>query len=270
MHASTTRSIVGRFASRTFSAVALAATFGATLSAGAAPADVDRLAPIRATLDAHGGLDTWRQQGTLTYTLTGFPLSEAMSRPNTSTIDLRTRANRIDGEGFSVGWNGREAWSTGGPNSSGLPSRFVTLGSFYFLGMPFVFADLGTVITPRDDVAFEGRIYRSVGVGYEAGVGSTAEDDYVLLIDPDTDRLHAIHHSVTETGVERVTWVFAQWQEQDGLLAPAQLIFYAGWNPDAPGDGAATRVSGLDFRADRPDASIYDVPDDATIDQTAE
>ncbi|MBB6429546.1 hypothetical protein [Algisphaera agarilytica] len=230
----------------------------------------DRLAPIRATLDAHGGLDTWQQQGTLTYVLTGFPLSGPMSQPNTSTIDLRSRANRIDGQGFTVGWNGEQAWSTGEPNSSGLPSRFVTLGSFYFLGMPFVFADPGTVITERVDVEFEGQTYRSVGVGYEQGIGSTAEDDYVLLIDPESDRLFAIHHSVTETGVERVTWVFNDWQEQDGLFAPARLTFYAGWNPDDPGQGAVTEVSELDFRTQRPNANIYRVPADATIDQLAE
>ncbi|MEM9419511.1 MAG: hypothetical protein AAGA25_10750 [Planctomycetota bacterium] len=252
-------------------AAGLALASAASLLGSAALAeDSDRLEPIQATIDAHGGLETWQQQGTLTYTLTGFPLSEPMSQPNTSTIDLRSRANRIDGQGFTVGWNGEQAWSTGGPNSSGLPSRFVTLGSFYFLGMPFVFADPGTVITERGEVDFAGQTYRSVGVGYEQGIGSTAEDDYVLLVDPDTDRLYAIHHSVTETGVERVTWVFNEWQEQDGLLAPAQLTFYVGWNPSDPGEGAVTQVSELDFRTQRPDAAIYRVPADATIDQLAE
>lgn len=251
-------------------ALTLTAALGFTAPLTVAADDADRLAPLQATLDAHGGLDAWQAQGTMTYKMTGFPLSAQMSQPNVSTIDLHSRANRIDGQGFSAVWNGQEAWSTGEANSAGLPTRFVTLGSFYFLGMPFVFADPGAVITPRDDVEFRGETYRAVGVGYHAGVGQTAEDDYVVLIDKDTDRLYAIHHSVTETGIERVTWVFDAWQEADGLLAPQTLTFYAGWNPENPGDGAVTQVSELDFRADRPDAAIYDRPEDATLDGVAE
>ena len=44
---------------------------------------------------------------------------------------------------------------------------------------------------------------RVVHVGYDRGVGHSSKDDYALYIDPDTDRLALINHSVTETGIER-------------------------------------------------------------------
>ncbi|MEO0586401.1 MAG: hypothetical protein AAF078_02065 [Planctomycetota bacterium] len=252
-------------------AASAALGLAATLTAAApASAEEDRLALLRPTLDAHGGLDRWRAQRTFTYTLTGFPLSEAMSQPNTHTFDLQRRVNRIDGTGFTVAYNGHTAWSTGQENSSGLPSRFVSLGSSYFIVMPFVFADPGTIITDAGTVDYQGKPHRAINVGYETGVGASSEDAYQLLIDPQTDRLVAINHSVTEIGVERVTWGYPQWQETDGLLVPARLEFTKGWDPQNAEPGAFTEVTNVDFTTTAPDANLYEPLPGSTIDSVDE
>jgi len=256
-------------------ALSFAAAFVA-VSALAAPALAQSTHPVaegiellQPTLDAHGGLDRWRNQKTFTYTLTGFPLSEPMSHPNTHTFDLRHRTNRIDGQGFSVAFDGTYAWSTGPANSAGLPSRFVSLGSSYFLAMPFVFADHGAVVTDAGTVNYKGQPHRALNVGYRDGVGASAEDAYQLLIDPDTQRLVAVNHSVTEIGIERVTWGFPAWQQVAGLIVPARLEFAKGWDPDATNDGAFTEVTDVSFDTNAPDPSLYRPQVGSTIDQVS-
>ena len=241
-------------------ALALPASLQATQTTRAA-------SPLAATFEAHGGLELFRSFGTMAYTMNGFPLSAPMAKTNRSTVDLKTRKNRIDGEGFTVAWDGTRAWSTPGPEAVGLPPRFVTLGSFYFIGMPFVFGDDGVVLTDAGTGYFRGKTYKVVNVGYERGIGHTDEDDYVVFVDSDTNRIALIHHSVTENpDIDRVTWTFDEWQEVEGLLIPAQMTFYAGWNPDNPGDGASFTIEDVKLDMKRPKSSLYKAPADAVID----
>jgi len=234
-------------------------------------ADTSNVNPLTKTFEAHGGLDKWASKGAMIYTLEGFPLTPQVAKPNKSTVDLKNRYNLIESEEFTVGFNGETAWSVPGPDAVGLPPRFFSLGSFYFIGMPFVFGDQGTVITDAGTASFKGKTYRAVNIGYKKGTGYTSKDDYVLLIDTDTDRLALIHHSVTENAdVDRVTWVFDEWQEVDGLLVPAQLTFYPGWNPENPGEGFVTVIKNASFSDDSPDPSIYNPPSGAVIDNSPE
>ena len=223
--------------------------------------------PLSATFAAHGDLERFQQQRSMTYTMNGFPLSEAMARPNRSIVDLQTRRNRIDGDGFTVAFDGARAWSTPGPDAAGLPSRFVTLGSFYFIGMPFVFGDDGVVVTPQGTQTFRGTSYDVMRVSYRTGTGHTSKDDYMIFIEPTSRRLALIHHSVTENeAVERVTWTFDEWQTVNGLLVPARMTFYAGWNPDDPGEGASFTIEDVRITDRAPDAMLYQAPDHAATD----
>ena len=80
-----------------------------------------------------------------------------------------------------------------------------------------------------------------------------------------TNRLALINHSVTEIGVDRVTWIFDEWQWVDGLLVPARMTYYAGWNPDDPGDGATYLIENVVFDPNPPAADYYAPPADAVI-----
>lgn len=222
--------------------------------------------PLKATYEAHGGIAQWRRQRTFTYTLDGFPLSPQVAKPNHSIVDLNNRNNRIESAGFTVGFNGTDAWSLPGPKAVGLPPRFFSLGSFYFIGMPFVFADPGTILEDKGEGKFRDKTYRVVQVRYETGVGHTSEDDYIVFIDPETNRLALIHHAVTESpDVERVTWVFDEWQQVNGLTIPARMTFYGGWNPENPGQGASFKIEKASLTQQAVDPAIYDPPNGAVI-----
>jgi len=218
------------------------------------------------TFEAHGGLEKWQKQYAMIYTMVGFPLTPQVAKPNKSTVDLKNRYNKIESEEFTVGFNGETAWTIPGPEAVGLPPRFFSLGSFYFNGMPFVFADPGLILTDAGTATFKGKSYRLINVGFEKGTGHSSKDDFQLLINPETNKLALINHSVTEIGVERVTWVFDEWQDIDGLFVPSRVTFYKGWNPDNPGKGATYTVENVEFSNSAPDKSIYDPPADAVID----
>ena len=262
----------------TLLAVPVLATF-AFLAAPDAPGtpaalDAAQAAPqgaaLARTLEAHGGLDRWRQQRIFSYTLNGFPLSSQVAKPNHSTVDLWGRRNRIVGAAFTVGFDGQQAWGTPTEDAAGLPARFFTLGSFYFIGMPFVFADPGVRVEEQGLATFRGGQYRVVRVTFARGVGYTPDDDYILYIDRETHLLRLIHHAVTEPGkeIERVTWVFDEWQEVAGLKVPKRMTFYPGWNggkdPENSGKdpekGASFTVEGASFSREAPDAEIYRRP----------
>jgi hypothetical protein len=224
--------------------------------------------PLDQTFEAHGGLDQWRKQRQMSYTLNGFPLSAHVAKPNRSTVDLNNRFNRIEGEGFVVAFDGNQAWCTPGPEAVGLKPRFFALGSFYFIGMPFVFADPGVNLREQATATFRGKAYRVVQVSYPSGTGYSSKDDYTLFIDPETDRLGLIHHSVTETGVKRVTWVFDEWQNVEGLHVPARMTLYMGWNPDDPGEGKSFTIEDVRFSRKAPNPDLYAPPTDAVIDDS--
>lgn len=205
---------------------------------------------------AHGGLERWKALGTMSYTLTGFPLTPQLAKPNRSTIDLVARFNRIDGEGFTAAWDGRQAWISPAADAAGLPPRFFVRGSMYFLVMPFVFADAGITATDSGTGTFGGVTYDLVRLGYDDGVGDV-NDVYELFFDRQTHRLAVINHSVKGAGIERVTWTFDRWQEVDGLLVPRVMTFRAGWNPDAPGEGKTVDVTDVRLDRARPSADTY-------------
>jgi len=218
------------------------------------------------TYEAHGGLEKWNEQNTIIYTMVGFPLTPQVAKPNKSTVDLKNRYNRIESEEFTVGFNGETAWTIPSPEAVGLPPRFFSLGSFYFNGMPFVFADPGLILTDAGTATFQGKSYRLINVGFEKGTGHSSKDDFQLLINPETNKLALINHSVTEIQVERVTWVFNEWQDVNGLLVPSKLTYYPGWNPDNPGEGAVYTIENVSFSTKSPNKSIYDPPANAVID----
>lgn len=220
---------------------------------------------LNEVIAAHGGIERYRKFGGMKYKTVGFPLTPFVAKPNTSTVDLVSRNNRIDGVDFSVGFDGKTAWSKPGIESVGLPARFFSLGSFYFIGMPFVFADGGVVLTDKGTQTYRGKEYRVIGASYGTGTGFSEQDDYDLFVDPVTKRLGLINHSVTEIGVERVTWEFPEWQTVEGLLVPQKMVYFGGFSPNPKEEGKVTIVSEVKFSSNRPAASTYAAPEGAKV-----
>ncbi len=217
--------------------------------------------PLTKTFDAHGGLSQWKKHKSFTYTLNGFPLSQQVAQPNTTTVDLEQRLHRIDSHLFTAGYDGQQAWAQPNDKALGLPPRFYLLGSFYFIGMPFVFSDPGVQASNNGILSFRGSDYNSYKITFSSGVGHSEKDEYIILVNPQTNELALIHHSVSENpDVDRVTWVFNEWQEISGLKVPAKMTFYPGWNPTGNDPGTSFTIENVGFSQKRPSIALFKRP----------
>ncbi len=174
--------------------------------------------------DAHGGLEQWKKQRTLSFVLPKPELSE------THTIDLWSRRDRIDTEQFSMGFDGEKAWLLDtGENYKGDAGFYHNL-MFYFYAMPFVLADDGIIYTKAEALEFEGKNYPGLKIAYRSGVGASSKDEYYIHFDPETHQMAWLGYTVTyRTGEssDNVRWInYGNWQEVDGLLLPKSITWH--------------------------------------------
>ncbi len=231
---------------------------------------------LNQALAAHGGLDTWRSYQTLNYTIEDFPLGEKAPMNFNHTADLISRRHLMVGPNYRIGYDGTNGWAVNGA-AAGIPARFVTHGNFYFVGIPFVFADPGIHVRDLGQQKLRDTTYDTIGISYERGVGDTADDDYVVYLDTETHRVAAIQFAVTykairgEASVEqapRKVLTYDNWQQVDGLWIVEQATFYSYVDGKAEGEGAPYHVTKAIFHHARPDDSLFQAQADAKVDQT--
>jgi hypothetical protein len=174
--------------------------------------------------DAHGGLQKWKQQRTLIYVL---PKPE---NPETHSVDLWSRKDRIDSEKFTIGFDGNEIWLLDpNENYNGDAAFYHNLMS-YFYAMPFLLADDGIVYSETEDLIFEGKSYPGIHIGYNSGVGISSKDEYVLHYDPETYQMAWLGYTVTyRTGEksDNVKWIkYDDWQNLNGIVLPKSITWY--------------------------------------------
>ncbi len=175
-------------------------------------------------LEKHGGMDLWRKQHTLVYTLQKPEFKEI------HTIDLHTRKDRIDTELFSMGFDGERAWLLDmDKNYKGNVGFYHNL-IFYFYAMPFVLADSGIVYGHTEDLVFEGKHYPGIEISYESGVGASSKDQYFIHYDPETYQMAWLGYTVTYRSGEvsdNVKWIkYGDWVTLDGLVLPNSITWY--------------------------------------------
>ncbi len=236
------------------------------------PATADtapRSEALAQAIEAHGGLETWQSYGRLDYATRDFPLGAKAPFDFTQSTDLQNRRHLTHGKDFTSGLNGEDAWAVPNVETLGIPPRFFESGNFYFIAMPFVFADPGVQSRDLGNKTFQGRAYDLVAISYPQGIGDTPEDDYILYIDAETHRLHMIDFVPTsaevngDTPIEelpRKALVFNQWQDAGGLLVPSKLTFYGWADGELQGDGNTYYVKDVTFSQAVPDASIFAAP----------
>ncbi len=160
---------------------------------------------VAQAIEAHGGLAAWYRAGPLRYRYT-YTRLDSTGAPAGDAIDTRqlvdpwsARAVHTLAADSSVGfgWTGTEAWAR--PAGAELPTdaRFWSLTPYYFVSIPFVFADPGVrlEVAPPDSV--EGRPVDVVHVTFEPGTGDAPDDTYDLLLDPATKRVRGVRYVVS-------------------------------------------------------------------------
>ncbi len=176
---------------------------------------------IAKTIKAHGGIESWLAQGTISFTFDYQPLKQPERRMFThQRVDL-WRARAVHKElgpdaDAEFGWDGREAWIKPGPKAFPTPPRFWSTTPYYFLGMPFVLADPGVKFEQLPDEKLDGQNYRMVKATFEAGTGDSPGDYYILYIHPETHQVAALRYIVAYPGFFK----------KPGMHTPEKLMRY--------------------------------------------
>lgn len=230
----------------------------------ARPTQAPRAQALTDALQAHGGLKKWRSYARMDYATTDFPLGANAPFDFTQTTDLNNRRHVSRGDGFVSGKNEDGAWVLPNTEALGLPPAFFEEGNFYFVAMPFVFADPGTISRDIGPIEFQGKTYDRVAVTYPDHIGETPEDDYILYIDQASRRLKMIDFVPTSAEINgdtplneipRKALVFDSWERSDGLLVPSKATFYSWADGQLQGEGNSYTIHDVRFskRAPKPD-----------------
>ncbi len=227
-------------------------------SAEAALSKTEGGALIWESIQAHGGLDTWFANGLLEFRWTYNMLDRGLVKDTTQVIDTWSSKARHTGHGdmngVTFGWDGKASWIEPKDANIGIPPAFWGLTPYYFVGVPHVLADPGTIheLLP-EKISFKGTEYNQVKVTYESGTGESPDDYYIVLIEPESKRVKGVRYIVTSsllglTGapVEKLL-TYEGWSELDGVLFPKNHETYT-MNGNTVGELLRTAdVSSADF-----------------------
>jgi len=219
---------------------------------------------------AHGGLDTWRNQRQMRYTLARIAGSDTTRDDH--LIDLQTRNVRITNGDFVLGFDGNNAWVQ--PSLEAFPydysPRFYTSTYFYFFAMPFVLADDGVIASDADTATIDGTDYRVTEIRYEDNVGDSPDDVYVVYTNADTGELGLVRFSVTygdrAPSEPNTALVYTDFATDNGITLPVEGRYHA-WDDGDLGDplGPQFALSDLTFSTNAPDPDLFAQPNSAEV-----
>lgn len=185
-------------------------------------------------LEAHGGVAKWHSFGSVAYN-SAWEGGKGV-RKDHQVFNLRSRDGLIVSENYALGSSKGEVWIRPGLDAlGGTPPRFYMWIPFYFFGMPFVFADAGTVPESLGKKNFQGQEYDATQITFKSGTGDSPDDRYVAYVDPGSGRLKLVQYVVTFPSIRKGkpldqlkqnAILFEEWQDADGLLVPKTASFY--------------------------------------------
>jgi len=175
------------------------------------------------SIEAHGGLNRWYSNGLLEFRWIYNMTDRGLIRDSTQIIDTWSSKARHEVHGqkekVTFGWNGEKAWITPVDTKLITPADFWALTPYYFVGVPHVLADPGTIHEKLDaQIDYKGEKFDQVKVSYQAGTGSTPDDYYIVLIHPTTKQVKGVRYIVTD---QRIT--------KGKKSTPEKLLTYEGW-----------------------------------------
>ena len=229
---------------------------------------------IARAIEAHGGLAHWYAQGPLKFRFTYEPLDPQKTKRDTvqivDTWSARARHTSPDDPSTQFGWDGQRAWTT--DEALEITPRFWALTPYYFVAVPFVFADEGVHLERAGEQVFEEKTYEVIKVTFGEGVGDAPEDYYMVYVDRQSGRVGGVRYIVSypgffpEGGHTPEKWMaYDGVQEVDGIKFPQTFRTFA-WDEKAQAAGELVTRTSLTEVSFEPatKASFFDMPEGAT------
>ncbi|MEO1029919.1 MAG: hypothetical protein AAFX55_00860 [Bacteroidota bacterium] len=219
---------------------------------------------ITKVFDAHGGIDQWNNMQTLSFT---------MDRPNgkeVTTTHLKTRAELIDAPTYTMGFDGDSLWVTekNGNEYKG-NAKFYKGLMMYFYTMPFIVGDDGILYEEVEPLTFEGKTYPGILISYEAGIGVSPDDQYIIYYDAESGQMEWLGYTVTfgknEKSKDFHFIRYNNWQKVNGLAVPKSIDWYTYENSQPIEKRNTVEFTNVVLSEKAPDNSMFVMPEDAKV-----
>lgn len=180
---------------------------------------------VTKVFDVHGGIDTWNNFQGLSYEIEKPTVNEKHH------VNLKSRKSIIDGEHHQLGFDGENVWlkEKDTVRFKSNPRFYYNL-MFYFYAMPFIVGDEGINYGKAKPLTFEGKSYPGILISYEAGIGESPEDEYILYYDPDTFQMAWLGYTVTYFSKEKSKEFhfikYNSWTDVNGVQLPETMHWY--------------------------------------------
>ena len=214
--------------------------------------------------NAHGSIDQWNKMKTLSFT---------MERPNgkeVTTTHLKTRAELIDAPTYTMGFDGDSLWvKEKDSNAYKGNAQFYKGLMMYFYAMPFIVGDNGIQYEDAEPLTFEGKTYPGILISYEAGIGVSPDDQYIIYYDADSGQMEWLGYTVTfgknEKSKDFHFIRYNNWQKVNGLAVPKSVDWYTYENSQPVEKRNTVEFSDIVLSEDAPDHTMFAMPEGAKV-----
>lgn len=228
------------------------------------------------SMEAHGGLGSWYAAGPISFRFDYRPVDPTKTvRDSEQLVDTwSSRAvHKVSSDPeLAFGWDGTQAWRVVPEGKElAINPRFWAMTPYYFVGIPFVFADPGAVLELGPDETVQGQLWNTVKVSYESGVGDAPDDQYVVYLHPETHRVGGLRYFVSypgffpDGGHGPEKWMAYSGEQSVGGASVATTHHTFTWGPEGAGEKVTEiQVTGLASRPETLD-SAFAVPEGAEL-----
>ncbi len=214
---------------------------------------------------AQGGLDLWRSYASLSFDI---PRQQDTVH---HVVDLWSRKTLQTTRNYQLGFDGEDVWVAPNLEAYSGNARFANGLDFYFFAIPFVLADPGANSEELGLMRIDDKEYEAVKISYDAGVGDSPTDYYIVHFDPETYRLtHLLYTATYFSGEPTENYnarVYGDWQEVDGLSLPGKISSYH-WDGETRRLGekrGETLFTQIELHKSPLDTGIFQKPEEAEV-----
>ncbi len=218
---------------------------------------------ISKIFQAHGGLDTWSTMENLVFE------TELPEGNEKTTTALKSRKSLIETNKFKIGFDGEKVWLKQDTLAYKGNAKFYYNLMSYFYAMPFILADDGIIYEDVEPLVLEGKEYPGIKISYNAGVGESPEDEYVLYYDSETNKMTWLSYTVTYFSKEKSKEFryikYSNWQTIEGLLLPETLTWYNYENNKPTTKRSDLKFINVILSKEKPFDALFEIPEGAKI-----
>lgn len=194
---------------------------------------LDQPEEFKKLLDAHGDWQQWIDAEAFSFAM----IHETTMTMENHYINLADRKVRIDAAGWQIGNDGEKVWISPSLEAfQGKSVRFYHSLYFYFFSTPYIFTDPGVMVKKTENKHVNGQSYETLAVSFAENVGESPDDDYFMLIDPETGRLAWLLYRVTffdKNNTHMNALKYEDYRIVDGLAFPRIMTGYQYENDSA-------------------------------------